>query len=68
MNDQSLVIQGMESMGLGAYVPVVLSVIGLFSAISTVYPPTWPGAGFVHTIALLFGKATPVVPASPVAK
>lgn len=53
----------MTQLGWGAYVPVVLAVIGLFSAISTVYRPTWPGASVVHKIALLFGHAKPATPA-----
>lgn len=57
--------QLLVSLGYGAFVPVLLAIIGLFSAVSTVYKPTWPGASTVHTLALLTGHAVPaVVPAS----
>ena len=53
----------LASLGYGAYVPVLLAAIGLFSAISTVYPPTWPAAAAIHKGALLLGHATPATPA-----
>ena len=53
----------MQSLGWGAYVPVALALIGLFSAIATVYPPTAPGAAVVHKLALLIGRAKPATPA-----
>jgi hypothetical protein len=51
--------------GYGAYVPVVLAVIGLASAIATVYPPNWPGAPIVRGVAMLFGHAKPATPTQP---
>jgi hypothetical protein len=51
--------------GYGAYVPVVLALIGLASAISTVYPPNAPGAVIVRALALLFGHAKPTGAADP---
>jgi len=54
----------LQALGWGAYVPVALALIGLFSAVSTIYPPTAPGAVVVHKLALLFGRAAPAVPAS----
>lgn len=65
MDPVSALDAGLTSLGYGAYVPVVLAVVGLFSAISTVYPATWPGSKVVHTIALLKGNAKPAVPATP---
>lgn len=59
----TLVTAGLNELGAGAYIPVAFAVIGLFSAVATVYPQTWPGASIVHSIALLFGKATPATPA-----
>jgi hypothetical protein len=64
--NETLVAQGMVALGLGAYVPLVLAVIGLASVVSTVYPQTWAGALAVHKIALLIGKASPAAPASEV--
>ena len=55
----------LQTLGYGAYVPVALALIGLFSAVSTIYPPTAPGAAGVHKLALLFGRAAPAVPATP---
>ncbi|MBN9507640.1 MAG: hypothetical protein J0I21_00845 [Alphaproteobacteria bacterium] len=63
MNDPSLLVQALNALGLGAYVPVALALIGLASAIATVYPPAWPGAAMLHRIALLFGRAAPATPA-----
>jgi hypothetical protein len=62
--DQTLIVQLLTSLGEGAYIPVVLTVIGAASALSTVYPSTWKGAAIVHKVALLFGRAAPAVPAS----
>lgn len=50
----------LAALGYTSYVPIILAVIGLFSAISTVYPHDWPYASVIHTMALLLGKATPV--------
>lgn len=56
----------MTSLGYGAYIPVLFAVVGLASAIATIYPQTWPGAGVIHSIALMIGKAKPASPASAV--
>lgn len=61
--ETTLVVQGMNALGEGAYIPVVLAVIGAASAISTVYPANWPGAVWVHKFALLVRNAAPAVPA-----
>lgn len=63
MDTISLVEAGLTALGWGAYVPVAFAVVGLFSAVSTVYPSTWPGAAVVHSIALLKGNASPATPA-----
>jgi hypothetical protein len=63
MNDPSLLVQALNALGLGAYVPVALALIGLASAIATVYPPAWPGAAVLHKAALLLGRAAPATPA-----
>lgn len=55
----------LQALGYGAYVPIILAVVGLFSAVSTIYPATWPGAAAVHKAALLIGNAKPAVPAAP---
>jgi len=60
---QQPIVTMMQTLGWGAYVPMVLAVIGAFSLIATVYPPTWPGAAVVHKLALLFGNAKPATPA-----
>jgi len=64
MLDPTTLTSFMAALGYGAYIPVALAIVGLFSAIATVYPATAPGAKIVHTIALLIGKASPAVPAS----
>lgn len=61
MNPVTEIDMGLTVLGYGAYVPIVLAVVGLFSAIATVYPATWPGAGTVHKLALLVGNASPEV-------
>jgi hypothetical protein len=63
MNDPTLLAQALTALGLGAYLPVALALIGLASAIATVYPPSWPGAAMLHKLALLFGRAAPATPA-----
>jgi hypothetical protein len=63
MNDPTLLAQALNALGLGAYLPVALALIGLASAIATVYPPSWPGAAVLHKLALLFGRAAPAAPA-----
>jgi hypothetical protein len=55
----------LASCGLGAYVPLVFALIGVASAVSVIYPPTWPGAAYVHKAALLIRNASPAVPAAP---
>lgn len=49
----------LSSLGYGAYIPVVLSAVGLFSAVATVYPTNWKGAAIIHKLALLIGNAKP---------
>lgn len=63
MDPTTFPMQLLTALGLGAYVPLVLSGIGFFSVLSTVYPETWPAAKYVHIFALLLGKAAPAVPA-----
>ncbi len=63
MDPSQLISTIMLSLGYGAYVPLVLAIVGAFSTIATVYPPNWPGASLVHKGALLFNKAAPAVPA-----
>lgn len=63
MDPTTLIMAFMTQMGWGVYIPLVLAIIGLFSAISTVYPATWPGANVVHKLAGLIGNAKPAVPA-----
>lgn len=53
----------LTGLGFGQYVAVIAAIIGLFSAISTIYPATWPGAKAVHWLALLKGNAAPAIPA-----
>jgi hypothetical protein len=53
----------LTSLGYGNLVPLILSIVGLFSAVAIIYPPSWRGAEFIHTMALLRGNATPLVPA-----
>lgn len=65
--DQTLVTQALDSLGYGAYVPAVLSVVGAFSAVAAVYPANWKGAATIHKLALLVGNAKPAVPAVSVA-
>lgn len=57
------IVAVMTQLGWAQYVPVVLALIGLASAVSAVWPPTWPGAAMIHKIALLVGHARPAVPA-----
>ena len=66
--DPTTVIIGtlLTSLGLSAYVPVALAVVGLASVVSTVYPQNWRGATTIHTVALLFGRAAPATPAASV--
>jgi hypothetical protein len=54
----------LNSLGYGQYIVVISAVVGLASAVSSVYPPTWKGAGAVHKVALLVGNAKPATPAS----
>jgi hypothetical protein len=57
MEPVSLVTTILTAMGYGAWVPVILAGIGFFSAVSTVYPATWVGAGVVKKMALVAGQA-----------
>lgn len=57
----------LTALGYGKFVPLVLSGVGFFSVVSTLYPPSWKGAGFVHKAALLVGNASPETPAVPAA-
>ena len=65
MDPTNLLVSITTQLGYGAYVPVLLSVVGLFSAVAAVYPPTWKGAATIHKLALLVGNAKPATPATP---
>lgn len=54
----------LTSLGYAGWVPVVLAGVGFFSAVATIYPPTWPGSATIHKLALLLGNAKPETPAS----
>lgn len=56
-----LITSLLTSLGLAAWIPVVLGIVGLASAISTIYPTTWLGASWVHKLALLVGNAKPLI-------
>lgn len=64
MTPIAAISETLTSMGYAGYIPVLLAVIGLFSAISTRYPATWKGAATIHAMALLFGNAAPATPAA----
>lgn len=66
MDPVTLLDGTLVSLGYGAYVPVVLAVVGLFSAISVAYPPTWKGAATIRALALILGKAKQTIPAQEV--
>ena len=55
----------LTAMGDAQYIPVAAGVIGLASAVATIYPPTWKGAAILHKFALLVGNAAPANPAVP---
>lgn len=63
MDPSQTIADVLTSLGYGAYVPVALAVIGLFSAVAAVWPPTWRGAATIHRLALLVGHAKPATPA-----
>lgn len=63
MDPVTIVDQTLISLGYGVYVPVVLAAVGFFSAVATVYPNTWKGAGTIHKMALLLKNASPATPA-----
>jgi hypothetical protein len=65
--DPATLTLAMDQLGWGAYVPLVLALIGLFSIISTVYPASAPGAAIVHRLALLIGNARPATAAATAA-
>ena len=54
----------LAALGLTGYLPLaqaLLALIGAASVLATFYPPTAPGARYVHLFALLRGNATPAV-------
>lgn len=72
MNDNINLIDGvLAATGHGDLIPLLAatitvgtSIVGFFSVVASIYPPTWKGAATVHKLALLVGKAAPAVPAS----
>lgn len=66
MDPITLLDGALVSMGYGAWVPAVLSIVGLFSAISAVYPASWKGAATIRALALIIGKARQTIPAQEV--
>ncbi len=54
----------LSSLGYGKYVVLWLALVGTFSHLAPFYPPTWPGAALVRSLALLVGHAKPAVPVS----
>ena len=64
MEPVSIITVMLTSMGYGAVVPVLLAGVGLFSALSVVYPAGWRGAATIQKLALLVGNAKPKPTAS----